>query len=276
MYDAWGNCTISLNTNGIASLNPIRYRGYYYDTETGLYYLNARYYSPEWRRFISPDAAEYIDPETPNGLNLYAYCNNDPVNYADPSGHSIIAAILLGALFGAVIGFGATVCADYIDDGEVFNGSVSAQDYVANTLVAGVVGGVSGGLIYTLAPAVTSFLPPLFPNMIPTMVNGTAGTAAVAVGTVTGAQIVGGAIALGLGVMFMIPMTGGTPNSVVKQGGSTGTYDENGNLISRQDTTGKPHFIKELGARFLPHTHIYKWEFIKGAWRIVRKIVLPY
>ncbi len=67
--------------------NPIRYRGYYYDTETGLYYLNARYYSPEWRRFISPDAAEYIDPETPNGLNLYAYCHNDPVNYADPSRH---------------------------------------------------------------------------------------------------------------------------------------------------------------------------------------------
>ena len=95
VYDAWGNCTITLNTNGIASLNPIRYRGYYYDTETGLYYLNARYYSPEWRRFISPDAAEYIDPETPNGLNLYAYCNNDPVNYADPSGHLAWWAIAL-------------------------------------------------------------------------------------------------------------------------------------------------------------------------------------
>ena len=72
----------------LANVNPIRYRGYYFDRETGLYYLNARYYSPEWRRFISPDAAVYIDPETPNGLNLYAYCNNDPVNYADPSGHA--------------------------------------------------------------------------------------------------------------------------------------------------------------------------------------------
>ena len=134
-----------------AKSNPIRYRGYYYDTETKLYYLNARYYSPEWRRFISPDAAEYIDPETPNGLNLYCYCNNDPVNYADPSGHSIILAILIGALVGATIGFGATVYVDYTDDGEVFNGSVSAEDYVANTLVAGVVGGVSGGLSYTLS-----------------------------------------------------------------------------------------------------------------------------
>ena len=86
-YDAWGNCTITLNTNGIATRNPIRYRGYYYDADTNLYYLNARYYSPELRRFISPDDTAYLDPETPNGLNLYCYCNNDPVNNIDPSGH---------------------------------------------------------------------------------------------------------------------------------------------------------------------------------------------
>ena len=89
-YDAWGNCTITLNTNGIATRNPIRYRGYYYDEDTKLYYLNARYYCPEWRRFISPDSTEYIDSENPNGLNLYAYCNNDPVNYADPSGNEAL------------------------------------------------------------------------------------------------------------------------------------------------------------------------------------------
>ena len=74
----------------------------------------------------------------------------------------------------------------------------------------------------------------------------------------------------------MLPMQGGPPNGVVKQGGSTGTYDENGNLISRQDTTGKPHFIKELGDSFLPHTHVFKWKFIKGAWRLVKRFVLPY
>ena len=54
---------------------------YYYDNEIGLFYLNARYYSPAWRRFISPDDTSYLEPETPNGLNLYAYCYNDPVNY---------------------------------------------------------------------------------------------------------------------------------------------------------------------------------------------------
>lgn len=89
-YDAYGNCNIASGTTSfaVADANPIRYRGYYYDSDTRLYYLNARYYRPEWRRFISPDSTEYIDPENPNGLNLYAYCGNDPVNYADPSGHA--------------------------------------------------------------------------------------------------------------------------------------------------------------------------------------------
>jgi RHS repeat-associated protein len=104
-YDAWGNCEIVYGENSnLASLNPIRYRGYYYDTETKLYYLNARYYSPEWRRFISPDAAGYIDPETPNGLNLYAYCYNDPVNFADPSGCLAISTIIIGCLAAFVVG----------------------------------------------------------------------------------------------------------------------------------------------------------------------------
>ena len=105
-YDAWGNCTITLNTNGIATKNPIRYRGYYYDEVSGLYYLNARYYSPTWRRFISPDDTSYLDPATPNGLNLYAYCNNDPVNYADPSGNSVIASLLIGFAISSLIGWG--------------------------------------------------------------------------------------------------------------------------------------------------------------------------
>ncbi len=89
-YDAWGNCTITSDTTkyDVATANPIRYRGYYYDADTNLYYLNARYYSPELRRFISPDDTAYLDPETPNGLNLYAYCINDPVNYYDPSGYA--------------------------------------------------------------------------------------------------------------------------------------------------------------------------------------------
>ena len=71
-YDAFGNCTITNSTNDdIANINPIRYRGYYFDTETGLYFLNARYYNPEWRRFISPDNTAYLNPKNVNGCNLY-------------------------------------------------------------------------------------------------------------------------------------------------------------------------------------------------------------
>ena len=81
LYDASGNCTISSETTSydVANANPIRYRGYYYDDDTGLYYCNARYYSPKWRRFISPDDTAYLSPESVNGLNLYCYCNNDPI-----------------------------------------------------------------------------------------------------------------------------------------------------------------------------------------------------
>ena len=79
-YDAWGNCTITLNTNGIAARNPIRYRGYYYDQDTKLYFLNARYYNPEWRRFISPASIGELNPTIVNGFNLYNYANNNPVS----------------------------------------------------------------------------------------------------------------------------------------------------------------------------------------------------
>lgn len=76
-YDAWGKV---LSASGsMANVNPIRYRGYYYDTETNLYYLNSRYYDPETGRFISPDVIA-------EGGNLYAYCQNDPVNRVDESG----------------------------------------------------------------------------------------------------------------------------------------------------------------------------------------------
>ena len=79
-YDAWGKI-IWQGGSELLTINPFRYRGYYYDEETGLYYLNSRYYDPETGRFISPDSLKYLEPETCNGLNLYAYCGNNPVVY---------------------------------------------------------------------------------------------------------------------------------------------------------------------------------------------------
>ena len=98
-YDAWGNhrvytsggidITENMSYNSsVAKLNPFRYRGYYYDAETGLYYLNSRYYDPSIGRFINADDISYIQPTDINGLNLYAYCGNNPVMYTDPDGKS--------------------------------------------------------------------------------------------------------------------------------------------------------------------------------------------
>ena len=108
VYDAWGNHKV-LNANGtemtdetfIGNVNPFRYRGYYYDTDSGLYYLQSRYYDPEVGRFINADEIDYIEPETLMGCNLYAYCGNNPVMYADPTGNFPIA------LFFICIGIGA-------------------------------------------------------------------------------------------------------------------------------------------------------------------------
>ena len=89
VYNAWGNHEIIDYTSyNLGQINPIRYRSYYYDVETGLYYLKSRYYDPQTGRFISMDDISYLDPETIGGTNLYAYCGNDPVNRTDPSGHS--------------------------------------------------------------------------------------------------------------------------------------------------------------------------------------------
>ena len=85
-YDAWGNHIIITNINNIANLNPFRYRSYYYDIETNLYYLQSRYYDPQTHRFINMDSIEYLDPENINGLNLYAYCGNNPVMRTDSQG----------------------------------------------------------------------------------------------------------------------------------------------------------------------------------------------
>jgi len=88
-YDAWGKCTTTYvagySACGGAVYNPFRYRGYYYDVETGWYYLQSRYYNPEWGRFLNADG--YLSTGTGlMGYNMFAYCNNDPANRLDMDG----------------------------------------------------------------------------------------------------------------------------------------------------------------------------------------------
>lgn len=108
-YDSWGKLISVTNANGNSLSNSsfayqisIRYRGYVYDNETGLYYLQSRYYDPETGRFINCDNPDYIGAnDTFAGWNGFAYCENDPVNDTDPGGdlsQKIIQGILGGCL----------------------------------------------------------------------------------------------------------------------------------------------------------------------------------
>lgn len=124
-YDAWGNLIDSYNNSSLgfdlSNLNPYRYRSYRFDNELGLYYLQSRYYDPSVGRFISPDSINYLDPNTPTGLNLYVYCGNNPVMYSNPSGNiaiSITALIIIGVMLFTPIG------------GVVTQTAVSAVNYI--------------------------------------------------------------------------------------------------------------------------------------------------
>ena len=101
-YDAWGNVTenaTSADTQGITETNPIRYRGYYYDTETRLYYLKSRYYDPAVKRFLNADGLISTGIEDVC-KNMFAYCKNDPVNMADSSGNDPVPAWALHIISG--------------------------------------------------------------------------------------------------------------------------------------------------------------------------------
>ncbi|MDE5889049.1 MAG: RHS repeat-associated core domain-containing protein, partial [Bacilli bacterium] len=95
-YDSWGalvNITDNSNIN-LGTINPFRYRSYYYDEETQLYYLKSRYYSPEFGRFINTDKFVSTGQDF-SGNNMYQYCGNNPIMRKDSSGQWVIAALLI-------------------------------------------------------------------------------------------------------------------------------------------------------------------------------------
>ena len=293
-YDAWGGIRTEINDEIhalIAELNPFRYRSYYYDTETNLYYLNTRYYDPEVGRFISQDDVSYLDPEHINGLNLFAYCGNNPVMNVDPSGTFAITALLIGLIVGAIVGaiVGGTV-AGCVASSNGATGWELAGWIMLGVLGGGIIGGAIGAGLGAAAgaifPGLNAALAGSLSFAIPTLTNiggaiaiGSA-TVAVPVGALAaaGAAAVGVGIGTGLSVMFSrstknhLP-TDGIPGSTVSQGGSTGIYDQNGHLIYRHDI-GHTHFIKGVGY-CCPHTHKFVWKLIDGIWRFI-ETVLPF
>jgi len=122
-YDSWGNLISVTNASGAAhsathasQYNSIRYRGYVYDRETGLYYLQSRYYDPEMGRFLNADDVDYIGYSGEDAsYNVFAYCENNAVNFCDPCGMmalstlyaiiGIIVGVLLGGTAGGIISY---------------------------------------------------------------------------------------------------------------------------------------------------------------------------
>ena len=107
-YDTWGNplATTGSLADDIGTYNPLRYRGYVYDQETGFYYLQSRYYNPEIGRFLNADNVAFLGVDgTLLSYNLFSYCKNTPVFSKDSSGNfCVVAAVAAITITGAIVG----------------------------------------------------------------------------------------------------------------------------------------------------------------------------
>ena len=144
-YDAWGNCTVLANTNGIGTMNPFRYRGYYLDTETNLYYLQSRYYDSYVGRFINADDVSTVTAsmDALTDKNLFSYCDNNPVMRTDEDGE--FWNIIIGAAVGAVAGAVVTAITQLIENPEAYK----SGEFWAQVGVSALTGAVSGAIAAT-------------------------------------------------------------------------------------------------------------------------------
>ena len=167
IYDAWGNHKTYVQNNGtfvdilvetsytqsglnnklIAQISPFRYRSYYYDIETNLYYLNSRYYDPETGRFINADDISILaeGKDIINGLNLYIYCGNNPIMNTDESGNAWWDWLI--SIFVAVVVVVAVVAVSVLTAGIGTAVAGALGGGVAATIFGSAVGGAITGAI---------------------------------------------------------------------------------------------------------------------------------
>ena len=124
-YDAWGACYMPVNVDGIGSINPFRYRGYYFVPQIGLYYLTTRFYDYTTGRFLNADVPS-VGIESgfniPEGCYLYSYCLNNPISYVDPTGHfvfstAVLVSMFIGAAVGGIVSAGSSIISQWISKG---------------------------------------------------------------------------------------------------------------------------------------------------------------
>ena len=199
-YDSYGNVTSA--TGSMANRVKFRYRGYYFDAETGFYYLQSRYYDPTICRFVSADQYELLGTlsQTLGQLNLYAYCNNNPIMYADESGEGFIGGLIITLILGGLVYGG-------IAGGLKSNASGwgLAHDIAGGALKGGLTGLALGLAIFSYASllgvgAGVSGSALAFAGG--GMMGFGAAVSVAAVAAVVGVIVIGNAIALQLGVFF--------------------------------------------------------------------------
>ena len=158
-YDSYGSITrvIDNTTNNIGTINPYRYRSYYYDQETNLYYLNSRYYSPEMGRFLNADVVINQVGSLYNS-NVYAYTDNNPVNRTDSSGQVWYQVVMLAAAWGialGAIGLGAQVASNLLYNRTWSDGIAGA---FAGGATVGVLIAVNPGVGLVMSSYTSSFV----------------------------------------------------------------------------------------------------------------------
>lgn len=149
-YDAWGN--ILSATGELAQLNPFRYRGYYYDTETQFYYLQSRYYDPQIGRFLNADDITFLGVDgSVDSYNQFAYCGNNPIVRTDFTGQWFGWDDLIAAGVGAFV----EVASLFVSDVAVSVKSGSLQFSSWETYAGAAFGGAAGGITTLYAGPVT-------------------------------------------------------------------------------------------------------------------------
>ena len=134
IYSPWGE--IISAEGDLAEINPLRYRGYYYDSETGFYYLQSRYYDPENHRFINADSYASTDSGDAIACNMFAYCGNNPVMLGDKDGE--FADWFVRVVVGAAVGVVTGAISALVTGG-------SAKDVIYSAAIGGITGAIVGG-----------------------------------------------------------------------------------------------------------------------------------